>query len=97
MFRNSAWIKSVTRVAGALFSAVVLYGCGAPTTQQAASAPGKSEARNMRLVGFSNLQARSAYQPVIDDRGYVYIVDRASTGLHILELTGAAREIAVAR
>jgi hypothetical protein len=30
----------------------------------------------------------------VDDRGYVYIVDRANTGLHILELTGAARRIA---
>ena len=30
----------------------------------------------------------------IDDRGYIYIVDRANTGLHILELTGAARAIA---
>ena len=30
----------------------------------------------------------------VDDRGYVYIVDRANTGLHILELTGAAREAA---
>ena len=30
----------------------------------------------------------------VDDRGYIYIVDRANTGLHILELTGAARSIA---
>jgi len=30
----------------------------------------------------------------VDERGYVYIVDRANTGLHILELTGAARAIA---
>jgi hypothetical protein len=30
----------------------------------------------------------------IDDRGYIYAVDRASTGLHVLELTGPAREIA---
>jgi hypothetical protein len=30
----------------------------------------------------------------VDDRGYVYIVDRADTGMHILELTGAARAIA---
>jgi hypothetical protein len=30
----------------------------------------------------------------VDDRGYVYLVDRANTGLHILELTGAARAIA---
>jgi hypothetical protein len=30
----------------------------------------------------------------VDDRGYIYIVDRANTGMHILQLTGAAREIA---
>jgi hypothetical protein len=24
----------------------------------------------------------------VDDRGYIYIVDRANTGLHILEYTG---------
>ncbi len=29
-----------------------------------------------------------------DDRGYVYIVDRANTGMHILELTGDARKAA---
>ena len=29
-----------------------------------------------------------------DDRGYIYVVDRANTGLHILELTGEARTIA---
>jgi hypothetical protein len=29
-----------------------------------------------------------------DDRGYIYLVDRANTGLHILELTGDARAIA---
>ncbi|HLG85164.1 MAG TPA: hypothetical protein VKY22_29555 [Bradyrhizobium sp.] len=29
-----------------------------------------------------------------DDRGYIYAVDRANTGLHILELTGEARSIA---
>jgi hypothetical protein len=29
-----------------------------------------------------------------DDRGYIYVVDRANTGLHILEVTGPAREIA---
>jgi hypothetical protein len=27
-----------------------------------------------------------------DDRGYIYVVDRANTGLHILELTGDARK-----
>jgi hypothetical protein len=30
----------------------------------------------------------------VDDRGYIYIVDRTGTGMHILELTGAARGVA---
>jgi hypothetical protein len=30
----------------------------------------------------------------VDDRGYIYVVDRADTGLHILELTGPARSVA---
>ncbi len=30
----------------------------------------------------------------VDDRGYIYIVDRANTGMHILELTGEARGVA---
>jgi hypothetical protein len=29
-----------------------------------------------------------------DDRGYIYVVDRANTGVHILEVTGEARKIA---
>jgi len=28
-----------------------------------------------------------------DDRGYIYVVDRANTGLHILDVTGDARKI----
>lgn len=30
----------------------------------------------------------------VDDRGYIYIVDRHGLGMHVLELTGAARGIA---
>ena len=30
----------------------------------------------------------------VDDRGFIYMVDDTSTGMHILELTGAARSIA---
>ena len=30
----------------------------------------------------------------VDERGYVYVVDRANTGVHILELTGEARKAA---
>eukprot|EP01037_Dinobryon_pediforme_P008850 gene8850-8941_t len=29
-----------------------------------------------------------------DDRGYIYVVDRANTGMHIVELTGPARAVA---
>ena len=29
-----------------------------------------------------------------DDRGYVYLVDRANTGMHILELTPEAKKMA---
>ena len=29
----------------------------------------------------------------VDDRGFIYLADRADTGLHIVELTGAARAI----
>jgi hypothetical protein len=29
-----------------------------------------------------------------DDRGYIYVVDRANTGMHILELSGDARAVA---
>jgi len=30
----------------------------------------------------------------VDDRGFIYVVDRADTGMHVLELTGAARAVA---
>jgi hypothetical protein len=30
----------------------------------------------------------------VDGRGYIYLVDRANTGMHILQLTGSARQIA---
>jgi hypothetical protein len=30
----------------------------------------------------------------VDDRGYIYAVDRANTGMHILDLTGDARQVA---
>jgi hypothetical protein len=30
----------------------------------------------------------------VDERGYIYIVDRANTGLHVLQLAGKARQIA---
>jgi len=38
--------------------------------------------------------AIDTYNLEVDDRGYIYIVDSPGTGLHILQLTGAARKIA---
>ena len=45
-----------------------------------------TEASKKRAIQTNNVE--------IDDRGYIYIVDRANTGMHILELTGPAREAA---
>jgi hypothetical protein len=51
---------------------------------QAAAPSGEAAAR--RAIQTNNVE--------VDERGYIYIVDRANTGLHILELTGPARAIA---
>ena len=51
-------------------------------------------AAKMPLTEVSNKLAIQTNNVEVDDRGYVYAVDRANTGMHILELTGAARQIA---
>jgi hypothetical protein len=50
-----------------------------------AAAP-SAEAATRRAIQTNNVE--------VDERGYIYIVDRANTGLHILALTGPARAIA---
>ena len=55
-----------------------------PASMIAARLP-YTEAANRLAIQTNNVE--------VDDRGYIYIVDRANTGMHILELTGAAREI----
>ena len=52
---------------------------------QAAKLP-FTEAASKRAIQTNNVE--------VDDRGYIYIVDRANTGMHILELTGSAHAIA---
>src|SRR5258706_1107255 len=42
-------------------------------TGAAAQETSKAEARNMRLVGYSDLQARTAYQPTIQKQGKRWI------------------------
>ena len=57
----------------------------------------ESPAAQLQQLPFTEASRRRAIQTNnvdVDDRGYIYIVDRANTGMHILELTGDAREIA---
>jgi hypothetical protein len=60
--------------------------------------PAVTEKTDKRCVGSGATErCRMAIQTnnvEVDDRGYVYIVDRANTGLHILELSGEARKAA---
>ena len=60
--------------------------------------PSITEATNQRCIKVDGKdQCKVAIQSnnlETDDRGYIYVVDRANTGIHILELTGDARKIA---
>jgi hypothetical protein len=60
--------------------------------------PAVTDKTDKRCVGTGSEQrckvAIQTNNVEVDDRGYIYIVDRANTGLHILELTGEARKIA---
>ncbi len=46
----------------------------------------RPKSRSKRAIQTNNVE--------VDDSGYIYIVDRANTGMHILELTGPARNVA---
>ena len=60
--------------------------------------PGITEKTDQRCVkDASGSRCKRAIQTnnvEVDDRGLIYIVDRADTGMHILELTGSARAVA---
>ena len=60
--------------------------------------PAVTDKTDKRCVGTgANQECKIAIQTnnvEVDDRGYIYIVDRANTGMHILQLTGDARKIA---
>jgi hypothetical protein len=45
-----------------------------------------TEASKKRAIQTNNVE--------VDERGLIYIVDRANSGMHILELTGSARGLA---
>jgi hypothetical protein len=55
-----------------------------------------TEPRCVKVAGVDRCKVAIQTNNVdVDDRGYIYAVDRAGTGLHILELTGEARKIAI--
>ena len=56
--------------------------------------PANVAASKLPFTAASERRAIQTNNVEVDDRGYIYIVDRANTGMHILELTGSAREIA---
>jgi hypothetical protein len=60
--------------------------------------PAITEATNQRCIKVDGQDrckvAIQSNNVETDDRGYVYVADRANTGLHILELTGEARRAA---
>ncbi len=60
--------------------------------------PAVTDKTDKRCVGTGSEQrckvAIQTNNVEVDDRGYIYIVDRANSGLHILELSGEARKIA---
>jgi hypothetical protein len=60
--------------------------------------PAITEATNQRCIKVDGQDrckvAIQSNNVETDDRGYIYVADRANTGLHILELTGEARKAA---
>ena len=56
--------------------------------------PAVTDRTDKRCVGERCKVAIQTNNVDVDDRGYVYIVDRANTGMHILELSGEARRAA---
>jgi hypothetical protein len=53
--------------------------------------PAVTDKTDKRCVGERCKVAIQTNNVEVDDRGYIYIVDRANTGMHILELAGEAR------
>ena len=61
-----------SRAFGIALISIAFAACGgAQAQQQVIGAP--PEASNMKLVGYNDLQARSAYQPTIHHQGDRYI------------------------
>src|SRR5712692_6247385 len=74
--RKAMNLKNATRgFAAAALTLASTALIAAPAFAQAPKIGDPPEAKNMRLVGFNDLQARSAYQPIIHHQGDRYIAD----------------------
>src|SRR4051794_10168564 len=60
-------------VLSAVAAATALLFINGPVTAQGARLANAAQHKDMNLVGFNNLQARSAYQPVIQQQGNRWI------------------------
>ena len=67
------------KLIGILIFSLVLPACAQMTADPRATSGRSAEAKDMALVGYNDLQARSAYQPVIHHQGSRFI---AYIGLH---------------
>ncbi|HSG66578.1 MAG TPA: hypothetical protein VLD39_16330, partial [Gammaproteobacteria bacterium] len=77
---------AIKRISGAATSVLASVCC---VVAQAQTMAGREEAMNMQLVGYNDLQGRSAYQPVVQqqgDRWIAYVGHHA--GRHLNPLTG---------
>ena len=72
----------------------IAYYIPAMTQNTVVLATPATQAGKVAATEISNKRAIQTNNVEVDDRGYIYIVDRANTGMHILELTGSARGIA---
>ena len=68
-----SFIAHLNKSMPALGAVVLIAATALPATAQAPKIGDPPEASNMRLVGYNDLQARSAYQPTIHKQGDRYI------------------------
>ena len=74
----TCFTASTLRSAGVALAGLLL--AQMPAAGQAPKVVEPAEAKNMRLMGFNDLQARSAYQPTIHKQGDRYRLCRAPRG-----------------
>ena len=82
-------LVETTRSGGSAFQIHAMWAALALTTGAMAQDISKPEARNMRLVGYSDLQARTAYHPVIQHQGnrwIAYIGHHGDKGAHAADV-----------